>query len=1026
MRFAILGPLAVTGDDGAPVPVGGPRPRALLVLLALDAGRVVGVDRLVDGQYGEHPPSGAANAVQAQVSRLRRALGGTAVEFGPGGYRLAVDPDDVDALRFTRLAADGGRLLGAGRPAEAAAQLRAALQLWRGEPLADLPEASPATPAAIARLTELRLTAAEDLAEAELALPGGPSIAELQRMVAEHPLRERLRGLLVRALHAAGRTAEALAEYDRVRRLLRAELGADPSPELAAIHRTLLRAERPGPAPRRGVPAAFSSFVGRTAELQRLSTVDARLVTVLGPGGIGKTRLVTEWATRSGRAACFVDLAPLSASVQVPGAALAALGLREAGFGTPADPVDQIVTALAAEPLLLVLDNCEHVLEGAAALARAVLAGHPDGRVVATSRTPLGLTGETLLPLSPLPLPGPDAAGSAAVDLFVQRAAAVRPGFVIDEGTGADVVAVCTALDGLPLAIELAAARLRQFPVSAVAARLLGAGRFRVLGRGDPTASERHRSLAAVVAWSWDLLGPAERALAARFAVFAGGATLEAVEAVCGPDAADVLAALVDHSIVETDGVRYRMLETIRLFCAEQLTVTGAEDAARAAHAAYHLGLARAADPHLRRAEQLQWLARLAAEDANFDSALSWAVEHARPTAFRLVAALAAYWWLSGRGTRGGGAAHALLAGPVPDGIDEEYVSCVVQAIPRAAQEHWDRAAEVLRSLDHELRHPFAAALWGMTAGPPAEGSGEYAVMLGADPWNDALMHLSRVLLGMLRGGPAEGEQEMQAALATFRRLGDRWGCAQALDWLGVVDGWRGRWTSAYARWDEALALQTELGALDECGQLLCHRGEALLREGETDAAEHDFRAAEDLLRRAGQATPWAEVRLGLAEVAVRRGHAADAVALLVEVLPDGEDEGHNAWHTARVAAALGRLAEAAGDRPLARRRHRQALAAGRASPLRSDLADAVEGAAGGPLVEEAGTAAAAERAAELLGAAATMRGLAVVGDRYVAGTADSARAALGDAAFAAAYARGAALPRDAADELVDALLGLG
>ena len=604
--------------------------------------------------------------------------------------------------------------------------------------------------------------------------------------------------------------------------------------------------------------------------------------------------------------------------------------------------------------------------------------------------------------------------GDGAVDLFVQRAAAVRPGFAFTPDVRADVTAICTALDGLPLAIELAAARLRQLPVAAVAQRL-GVDPFGLLGRGDPTAAERHRSLAAVVAWSWDLLTPAEQQLAAAFAVFSGGATLDAVDTICGPDSIDVLAALVDHSFVEVTvdvtGDRYRTLETIRLFCAQRLAISGAEPQLRAAHAAFHLRLAQEADPHLRRAEQLEWLARLTAEEANLDAALGWAVEHDRETAFRLVAALSAYWWLSGRATRGGAAAAALIDGPVPDGIDEEYVSCVMQAIPRAAPEHWERAAEVLQTLDHPLRYPFAAALWGMTAGPPVEGSGEYAVKLSADPWNDALMHLSRVLLGLLRGGPTEGEREMEAALATFRALGDRWGCAQALDWLAVVDGWRGRWASAYSRFSEALALQSELGALDECGQLLCHRGEALLRKGDTDAAEADFHAAQDLLRRAGQAQPWAEARLGLAEVAARRGRPADAVAMLEEVLPEGPD-GHNAWHATRIAVALGRLAD---DPAMANRRFRQALVAGQESPLRSDLADAVEGAAGGLT--------GGERAAELLGVAATMRGLAIVGDRYVEATAAAARAELGDERFAAAYARGAALDREAADAQVAALL---
>ncbi|MGI5125523.1 BTAD domain-containing putative transcriptional regulator [Pseudonocardia sp. CA-107938] len=990
MQFAILGPLAVTGDDGAPITVGGPRPRALLVLLAMAAGRTVGVDRIVDGQYGEHPPAGAANAVQAHVSRLRRALGGDAVEFGPGGYRLAVDPDDVDVARFARLAADGRAALAAGRPADAARLLRAALALWRGDPLSDLPD-SPATAAAVAGLAELRVGAAEDLAEAELALPGEPSIAELRELVAAHPLRERLRGLLVRALHAAGRQAEALAEYERVRRLLRAELGTDPSPELAAVHRALLQADRPAAGPRRRVPAAVSTFVGRTAELARLADLaaGARLVTVLGPGGTGKTRLVTEWAPRT---ACFVDLAPLTDSAQVPAAALVALGLREPGFGAPADPVGLIGTALAADPAVLVLDNCEHVLAGAAGLARAVLGAAPDARVVATSRAPLGVTGETLLPLTPLPV------DDGAVELFVQRAAAVRPGFA----RTADVDAICAALDGLPLAIELAAARLRQLPVGAVAQRL-AVDPFGLLGRGDPTVAERHRSLAAVVEWSWALLSPAEQQLAAAFAVFSGGATLDAVEGVCG-QRIDELAMLVDHSLVTTDGQRYRMLEPIRRFCADRLAESGAEPQLRAAHAAYHLRLAQEADPHLRRAEQLDWLARLTAEEANLDAALAWAVEHDRPTAFRLVAALSAYWWLSGRATRGAAAAAALIAGPVPDGVDEEYVSCVMQAAPRAGAEHWTRAREVLATLDHPLRYPFAAALWGMTAGPPEEGTENYTVRLGADPWNDALMHLSQVLLGVLRGSPADGEREMESALATFRRLGDRWGTAQALDWLAVVDGWRGRWASAYARWSEALVLQGELGAVDECAQLLCHRAEALLRHGDTDAAEADLRAAEDLLRRAGRAAPSAEARLGLAEVTVRRGRPADAAALLAELPSDGPDVRYGV----RVAVALGRLTADPEQ-------FRQALADGIASPLRSDLADAVEGAAGGM--------ASGARAAELLGAAATMRGLAIAGDPYVAATTATTRAELGEEGFAEAYARGAALDRAAADRLVADLL---
>jgi predicted ATPase/DNA-binding SARP family transcriptional activator len=1017
-RFGILGPLEIRSGTGEPVSVGGPRPRALLVMLLLEVvehpGRPVPVEALVDGQYGDDPPADAANAVQAQVSRCRRALPPGLIEFHGGGYRLAVDPDAVDAHRFTRLAREGHRLLVAGRAAEAATALRAALALWRGPALSDLPFAD----AAVARLDELRLTATEDLAEAELALPEGPSVAELGRVVAANPLRERLRGQLVRALHAAGRPAEALEEFERARRLLRNELGIDPGPDLAAAHQTVLRAERPAPTPRQAVPAPLTTFVGRAGELSRLDEVaSVRLVTVLGPGGTGKTRLASEWASthadRTGVAACFVDLSPLTDPSGVPVATLRALGLREAGFGPPGDPLELLLTALAAERLLLVVDNCEHVLGAVAALARALLSGCPELRILAMSREPLGLTGETLVPLGPLPLPPPDTAAVdvtayPAVSLFEQRAAAVRPGFTVDADNAATVVGICAALDGLPLAIELAAARLRQFSVDTIAARLLGADRFRLLSRGDPTAAARHRGLAAVVQWSWDLLGPEEQRLARRFTVFTGDASLDAVEAVCGPGSADVLADLVDRSLVETDGQRYRMLETIRLFCAERLTESGEEQALRRTHARVYLALAREADPHLRRAEQLDWLARLNTEHANLLAALRWSSEHARETAFELVAALTAYWFLSGRATSGADVAAALLQGEIPAGMDEQYLACVMHADPRADPEHWARGAEIVRTLDRGLTYPFGAAMWGMTAGLP-EDSTENQGLLTDDPWNRALAHMSRVLLGTTPGDAAGDEQEMLRALTGFRELGDRWGCAQALDWLGRLAGWRGQWTSAYTQWAEALRFQHELGALDECGYILFHRGECLIRDGDLNAAEADFHAGHELWTEAGNPTTPAEVSIGLAEIAMRRDDPDTAADLLERALAVARSaDGHNEWHTTRVLVGLGRLAEARGAVDDAWRWHREAVTAAAQSPLRSDLADAVEGIAGAALLGDH-----PDRAAELLGAAVAVRGLAVVGDPHVARVATATTTAIGDKAFAAAYQRGLARSSD-------------
>ncbi|MDP9844027.1 putative ATPase/DNA-binding SARP family transcriptional activator [Streptosporangium lutulentum] len=698
--------MVVRSPAGEAIAVGGPRPRALLVMLLLNAGRVVGMEQLIDGQYGDAPPAGAVNAVQAQVSRLRRNLPPELIEFHASGYRLAIDPGDVDVHRFERLAREGRRLISAGRHAVAAEPLREALDLWRGPALADLPFRQ----AQVARLEELRLAATEDLIEAELALPEGSPVAELRRLVAEHPLRERLSGQLMRALQATGRQAEASAVFEKVRRLLAEELGADPSPELAAVHLSVLRAERP--APRQRLAAQLTSFVGRERELERIDALrDSRLITITGPGGTGKTRLAIEAAGRTRGEVCFVDLSPLDRGDQVPQAVLGALGLREVAlqsFPSPRapDPAQRLVSALADQELMLVLDNCEHVIAAAATLARDLLSACPRLSVLATGREPLGIVGETLVSLAPLAVPSPDSPASdapayPAVRLFADRAAAVRPEFEVGQGNAEAVTRICSALDGLPLAIELAAARLRSFTVEEIDARLAANDRFRLLSRGDRTAAARHRTLRAAVEWSWDLLTAREQTLARRFAVFAGGASSEAVEAVCEVEgAAELLADLVDKSLIEMGGGRYRMLNTISLFCAERLAETGERDHLAALHARYFLGLAQRADPHLRRSEQLLWLAGLSADHGNLMAALRWAVPNDRETALRLITALAAYWWLSGRHSHAGEAAAELLeatARPVP-GLEEEYVMCVAHAVPRALPEHWARARAIMRT----------------------------------------------------------------------------------------------------------------------------------------------------------------------------------------------------------------------------------------------------------------------------------------------------------------------------------------
>ncbi|MGX6601772.1 BTAD domain-containing putative transcriptional regulator [Micromonosporaceae bacterium Da 78-11] len=604
MDISVLGPLEVRGRTGETVTVAGSRLRTLLVLLALEAGRAVAADRLIDGVWGDEPPAAAGNALQALVSRLRRLTPELAVEATPYGYRLVIDADRVDAHRFVRLAAE--------RPGEA-------LELWRGE--LDFPEVARAD---AVRLRELRLAAqrrhlADQIGQRDV-------VPELEGLVAAHPLDEALVALLIRALRGIGSPGRALDVYETVRRRLSEQLGVDPSPELAALHLELLRAEPP--AGKGNLPAEMSSFVGRDADVRLVGALlgTHRLVTLLGPGGSGKTRLSVEVGQRmtagqhmqagqqrttgpAGTGEVWrVELAPVTDPAEVPHTILTALKLRgqvllsrpgRGAAGESAPPLHRLQEALAGRDLLLILDNCEHLIAAAAEVADALLRAAPGLRLLATSREPLGLPGERLYPVEPLALPpvGADAATAAgfpAVRLLLDRAA----GFTLDERNVEAVVRVCRALDGMPLAIELAAARLRTLPVAVLADRL--ADRFRLLTGGSRTALPRHQTLRAVVDWSWELVSEPERRLWRRFAVFHGGAEVTAAEQVCETDL-ELLGALVDKSLlVLGPDDRYRMLETIREYGLARLAEAGETAAQRMRLARYLLDLAGTAEPQLR------------------------------------------------------------------------------------------------------------------------------------------------------------------------------------------------------------------------------------------------------------------------------------------------------------------------------------------------------------------------------------------------------------------------------------------
>ena len=1017
MRFGVLGAVAAWQPDGTQVAVGGPRSRTLLALLALEAGRFVPAERLIDGMYGEYPPDGAANALQSQVSRLRTALRESApVEFTAAGYRLAVEPDEVDVHRFERLAREGRALLKTGEHARAATTLGEALALWRGAAFTDLTDA-PFAAAQATRLEELRAGAEDDHVEARLALGQAEDVlAGLRETVTAQPLRERPRAQLVRALAAAGRPADALAAFDDARRTLADELGADPGPDLAEAHLAVLRGDGEKPVIS-ALPAQLTSFVGRDAELRQVTELLAhnRLVTLTGPGGTGKTRLAIEVSAAEPGPVAFVELAPHE-SADVARAVLTALGLRDAPLttrGGPQDPAERLVAALRDRTTLLVLDNCEHVVDGTARLAARLLAACPGLRVLATSREPLGITGEQLAPVPRLAVPPPgtsaaQAVGYPAIRLFADRAAASDPAFAVDESTIGDVQHVCAALDGLPLALELAAARVRTLGLGEIATRL--DDRFRLLARGSRTAEARHRSLRGVVEWSWDLLGDDERELARRLTVFPGGATAAAAAEVCGADP-DLLPELADKSLVEAAGGRFRMLETIRAFGAEKLAEAGEAEAFHRAHAEYFLRFAEEADPMLRTAAQLEWLERIDADYDNLLAALRWATGNDVVLALRLVPLLAMYWWMRGRRFEGAGLSLAVVSRCSPEVREqyvEEFLACVLGAMAGQPHESLEQYLPLVRRYatdgDWTPRNPMLVMLLGVVVGPPgddAELAGRSEGLLThGDAWGWALIPTGMGLRAMMTGDLAGAEEGLREGAAQFRALGERWGLSMALDHLSQLLTWRGDYDAALPLMDEALGLMHEIGATDDAADLIGRRAWTRLLQGDHAGAGADYERAVATARRTGMPESRAAAYIGLANLARYEGDLVTARSLNERALTECAG-GSFAAESVRAAAmiSLGWLAVAEGRPAEAAQLHREALLMGRRWHAGDVVAFALEGLAG--------AAASPEQAAMLLGAAAGVRGTAISGDPDSSSVRGTALESLGMAGFERAYGAG-------------------
>ena len=914
LELRILGPVQVV-RAGRDVPLGGPKQRAVLALLLVDAGRVVSAGQLAEALWQGSPPAGAAKTLRSYVSRLRAVLAPeVAVVARGGGYALTAEPDLVDAARFERLVGAGQGALAMGEVASAAGRFCEALALWRGAALADVSDVEPLALEA-ARLEELRLVAVEGRAEASIALgQHGEVVGELERLVAEYPVRERLWRLLVLALYRAERQADALAAYRRARAMLAEELGLEPGGDLRELAQAVLRQQVPAaPRPERhGLPAPLTSLVGREEELAVLDPLvgRARLVTLTGPGGVGKTRLAAELAAavldRFPDGVWLADLAGITDAQLVASRLMETLGVRQSG---DLPVIEALRHRLRAAELLLMLDNCEHLLDACARLAGELLGSCPGLRVLATSREPLGVAGEAVFVVPPLAVPAePDddasTAASPAVRLFTDRAAALAGTGSVTAGT---VGRICRALDGLPLAIELAAARTGTLSVAEIEQHL--ADKFRFLVYRRPVANARHQALKTAIGWSYELLAEPERSFFRALSVFAGGFRLaEAAEVCCAADQAaalDLVDALVGKSLVVAErsgaGTRYRLLETIREYAAGQLGEAGEAGRAGLRHAAVYLGLA----------ERERDLGVLSGEHDNFRAALEWSLARAGETGPRLAAALGGFW---------------LACGLYQEG--QSWLERAAAAVPSAGP----LRADLSRLLGTVL---FEAGELDQAEAVLAQGS--EAAAAARLPALQARIRIQLTEVHARQGGPEEETlAECEAATAILDAEGDLEGLAEAWRLTGMARFWLGESPADQEACERAMSYARQCGhprVEIQAGRQLV--GTLRLLPIPADAA---IARAEQLLQIA-DGEPWAEADIldplsVIYAYAGRFAEAREAIARAQSVY--GRPAAKITW--ALGAFRAGEIELIAGDPSAAERHLREAYEAYRAMGERGFL----------------------------------------------------------------------------------------
>ena len=848
VRVRVLGPVDALDENGRALPVGGPSQRLVLAVLAARRGDTVAAHRFVDALWGDEPPRTAQHSLRTYVSRLRRVLG-DGVAIRPGGYALAVPPGEVDAGRFEDLVSRAA----AAPPTAALELLDEALGLWRGPAFGDLGEVEALRGTAI-RLEELRLAAREARAVA-LASAGraAEAAAAAEELVAEQPLREGAWAALIDALAAADRVPEALRAYQRAVAVL-AEAGLEPSERVRRAEHRALAGEGLS-LPPRPLPAAASSLIGREVELEELDRVlaTARVVTLVGPGGVGKTRLALEVARRAASGhewgARLVELARVEEPVAVPGVVADALGLATEG-GSPLAALSRA----GSLDLLVVLDNCEHVIEAAAQVAQAVVTGGDRARVLATSRERLGVDGEQTWPVAPLAVGGER---SPAHDLFVERARAARPRLALSDEDRVGVDRIVARLDGLPLAIEMAAARAATIPVLELADRL--DEELDILRSHRRAVEARHRTLGAVVAWSEALLDDDDRALFAELSVFAGMAEVDDVAAVTGrASPLDDLCRLSGRSLLVADATgpraRFGMLGTIRTHAARRLDAAGRAPALARRHAEHVLTAAVAADQSLRTPAEAVAHARLDALTDELRAAHRWARAHDLELAASLSAALHVF---------------------AQSRLREEPLAWAVALVPELSVARPSPATPVVLA---------SAAQRAVNAGDLAEARdlAERGCALAPAAADRAFPLLALADVHFYEGRLGASAAAAREALDAARRAADSTAEVAARANLALAEGYRGR----YDRAEEALAREpgdAELAPSDE-GWLAYAEGEVVLDRDPARALVALDRAAA-LAASVGNRYLEGVARVSACSLRARTGEPQEALAAFASVI---------------------------------------------------------------------------------------------------------------------------------------------